>query len=232
MGKVTAIVNQKGGVGKTTTAINLGACFARMGERVLLIDMDGQGNMSRGLGCKVKRSQYTIRNALVDIMNGVDADPMKGIVPAKYDPLYIMPADKQLLAFERSCSPSLGVLTQNALVASHSVMIPVDPEFFGVEGVEQITSTMNGVQRKMNPELFLEGIVVVRRNNVSIAKRTNVENLRQRYGDKVYKTELPSSVKASEAQAHGMSLISYMSWNHLTRAYEALANEVVANEQQ
>ena len=111
-------------------------------------------------------------------------------------------------------------------------MIPVDPEFFGVEGVEQITSTMNGVQRKMNPELFLEGIVVVRRNNVSIAKRTNVENLRQRYGDKVYKTELPSSVKASEAQAHGMSLISYMSWNHLTRAYEALANEVVANELQ
>ena len=102
MGKVTAIVNQKGGVGKTTTVINLGACFARMGERVLLIDMDGQGNMSRGLGCKVKRSQYTIRNALVDIMNGYVVDPMKGIVPAKYDPLYIMPADKQLLAFERS----------------------------------------------------------------------------------------------------------------------------------
>ena len=95
MGKVTAIVNQKGGVGKTTTTINLGACFARKGERVLLIDMDGQGNMSRGLGCKVKRNQYTIRNALVDIMNGVDVDPMKGIVPAKYDPLYIMPADKQ-----------------------------------------------------------------------------------------------------------------------------------------
>ena len=260
MAKVIAIVNQKGGVGKTTTTINLGACFARMGERVLLIDMDGQGNLSRGLGCKVKRSQYTIRNALVDIMNGVDVDPMKGIVPAKYDPLYIIPADKQLLAFERSlknepeapyllrgyveklqwsfdrilidCSPSLGVLTQNALVASHSVMIPVDPEFFGMEGVEQITSTMNDVKRKMNPELYLEGIVIVRRNNVSIAKRTNVENLRQRYGDKVYKTELPSSVKASEAQAHGMSLISYMSWNHLTRAYQALANEVVANEQQ
>ena len=102
MAKVIAIVNQKGGVGKTTTAINLGACFARMGERVLLIDMDGQGNMSRGLGCKVKRSQYTIRNAMVDTMNGIDVDPMKGIVPAKYDPLYIMPADKQLLAFERS----------------------------------------------------------------------------------------------------------------------------------
>ena len=153
MGKVTAIVNQKGGVGKTTTVINLGACFARMGERVLLIDMDGQGNMSRGLGCKVKRSQYTIRNALVDIMNGVDADPMKGIVPAKYDPLYIMPADKQLLAFERSlknepeapyllrrfvekqkwnfdrilidCSPSLGVLTQNALVFVYCMGVPL-----------------------------------------------------------------------------------------------------------
>ena len=208
MAKVIAIVNQKGGVGKTTTTINLGACFARKGERVLLIDMDGQGNMSRGLGCKVKRNQYTIRNALVDIMNGVDVDPMKGIVPAKYDPLHIMPADKQLLAFERSlknepeapyllrgyveklqwsfdrilidCSPSLGVLTQNALVGSNSVMIPVDPEFFGMEGVEQITSTMNDVKRKMNPELYLEGIVIVRRNNVSIAKRTNAENLRLR----------------------------------------------------
>ena len=98
--------------------------------------------------------------------------------------------------------------------------------------VDEPIWTMNGVQRKMNPELYLEGIVIVRRNNVSIAKRTNVENLRQRYCDKVYKTELPSSVKASEAQAHGMSLISYMSWNHLTRAYQALANEVVANEQQ
>ena len=278
MAKVIAIVNQKGGVGKTTSTINLGACFARKGERVLLIDMDGQGNMSRGLGCKVKRNQYTIRNALrglgckvkrnqytirnalVDIMNGVDVDPMKGIVPAKYDPLHIMPADKQLLAFERSlknepeapyllrgyveklqwsfdrilidCSPSLGVLTQNALVGSNSVMIPVDPEFFGMEGVEQITSTMNDVKRKMNPELYLEGIVIVRRSNVSIAKRTNAENLRLRYEDKVYKTELPTSVKASEAQAHGMSLIKYMSWNHLARAYEALANEVLANEQQ
>ena len=143
--------------------------------------------------------------------------------------------EKLQWSFDRiliDCSPSLGVLTQNALVASHSVMVPVDPEFFGVEGVEQITSTMNDVKRKMNPELYLEGIVIVRRNNVSIAKRTNVENLRQRYGDKVYKTELPSSVKASEAQAHGMSLISYMSWNHLTRSYQALANEVVANEQQ
>ncbi len=260
MAKVIAIVNQKGGVGKTTSTINLGACFARKGERVLLIDMDGQGNMSRGLGCKVKRNQYTIRDALVDTLNGVDADPAKGIVPAKYDPLYIMPANKQLLAFERSlknepeapyllrkyleklqwsfdhilidCSPSLGVLTQNALVGSNSVMIPVDPEFFGVEGVEQITSTMSDVQRKMNPSLYLEGIVIVRRNNVSIAKRTNAENLRLRYEDKVYKTELPTSVKASEAQAHGMSLIKYMSWNHLARAYEALANEVLANEQQ
>ena len=217
MAKVIAIVNQKGGVGKTTTTINLGACFARKGERVLLIDMDGQGNMSRGLGCKVKRNQYTIRNALVDIMNGVDVDPMKGIVPAKYDPLHIMPADKQLLAFERSlknepeapyllrgyveklqwsfdrilidCSPSLGVLTQNALVGSNSVMIPVDPEFFGMEGVEQITSTMNDVKRKMNPELYLEGIVIVRRNNVSIAKRTNAENLRLRYEDKVHRSD-------------------------------------------
>ena len=91
MGKVTAIVNQKGGVGKTTTVINLGACFARMGERVLLIDMDGQGNMSRGLGCKVKRSQYTIRNALVDIMNGVDADSMKCIIHISTHSLYAGP---------------------------------------------------------------------------------------------------------------------------------------------
>ena len=210
MAKVIAIVNQKGGVGKTTTTINLDACFARKGERVLLIDMDSQGNMSRGLGCKVKRNQYTICNALVDIMNEINVDPMKGIVPAKYDPLYIMPADKQqapyLLrkyvnkqqwSFDHiliDCSPSLGILTQNALVASNSVLIPVEPEFFAVEGLEQINSTINDVQRKMNPMLYMEGIVIVKKNNVVKDKRENADKLRLRFGDKVYKTELPISV--------------------------------------
>ena len=121
-------------------------------------------------------------------------------------------------------------MTQNALVAADSVMIPVDPEFFGAEGVEQIVATMTDVQRSMNPASYLEGIIIVRRNNVSREKRTTAKNLRIRYGSKVYQTELPTSVKASEASAHGMSLLRYMSWNHLAKMYASLVEEVLANE--
>lgn len=258
MTKVIAIVNQKGGVAKTTTAINVGAGLAKHNKRVLLIDLDGQGNLSRGLGCKAKaRNQFTIRDALINIQKGILTNPTKGILTARYEKISVMPANKQLDAFEHSlkgdldapfylrryvntlrqyfdvilidCSPSLGLMTLNALVAANSVMIPVDPEFFGVEGVEQIVAAMTDVQRKMNPSLSLEGIVIVRRNDISIAKRTNAKNLRLRYGSKVFQTELPTSVKASEASARGMSLLEYMSWNHLARAYASLVEEVLAN---
>lgn len=260
MAKVIAIVNQKGGVGKTTTTINVGVGIAQHSKSVLLIDMDSQGNLSSGLGCKVRRGQHTIRDTLLSAGNGAMTNPFKGIVSNREEHLDIMPANKQLFAFERSikdngdapfllerfvngvrgryeyilidCSPSLGVLTQNALVAADSVIIPVDPEFFGLEGVKVITDTMKLVKKGMNPDLYLEGIVIVRRNNVSIVKRTNVEQLRQRYGDKVFRTELPSSVKASEAAACGMSLLRYQRWNHLARAYASLVEEVLANERQ
>lgn len=259
MTKVIAIVNQKGGVAKTTTAINVGAGLAKHGKRVLLIDLDGQGNLSRGLGCKAKgRSQYTIRDALINIQMGIPTAPDKGILKARFDPVCVMPCNIQIDAFALSlkedpnrhiylrryvntvrqyfdyilidCSPSLGVMTQNALVAADSVMIPVDPEFFGTDGVEQIIATMTDVQRNMNPALYLEGIIIVRRNNVSREKRTTAKNLRIRYGSKVYQTELPTSVKASEASAHGMSLLRYMSWNHLAKMYASLVEEVLANE--
>lgn len=260
MTKVIAIVNQKGGVAKTTTAINVGAGLAKHGRSVLLIDMDSQGNLSRGLGCKAKRGQHTIRDTLISVGNNNLTNPFKGIVTNKSEHLDIMPANRQLFGFERSmienedapfllnrfincvrsrydyilidCSPSLGILTQNALVAADSVMIPVDPEFFGLEGVKVITDTMDLVRKNMNSGLSLEGIVITRRNNISIAKRTNAEALRQKFGDKVYKTELPSSVKASEAAACGMSLLRYQSWNHLAKAYASLVEEVLANERQ
>ncbi|MBQ7278927.1 MAG: AAA family ATPase [Clostridia bacterium] len=178
MAKVIAIMNQKGGVAKTTTAINASAGLAKHGKRVLLIDLDGQGNLSRGLGCKAKgRSQYTIRGALINIQMGIPTAPDKGILKARFDPVCVTPCNIQIDAFALSlkedpnrqvylrryvntvrqyfdyilidCSPSVGVMTQNALVAADSVMIPVDPEFFGAEGVEQIVATMTDVQRKV-----------------------------------------------------------------------------------
>lgn len=193
MSKVIAIVNQKGGVAKTTTAINVGAGIAQHDRRVLLIDMDSQGNLSRGLGCKAKRGQHTIRDTLLSVGNHTMLNPFKGIVTNRAERLDVMPANRQLFGFERSlkadeetpfllsrfvncvrirydyilidCSPSLGILSQNALVAADSVMIPVDPEFFGLEGVKVITDTIKLIQKNMNPDLTMEGIVIVRRNN-------------------------------------------------------------------
>ena len=185
--------------------------------------------------------------------------PDKGILKARFDPVCVMPCNIQIDAFALSlkedpnrqvylrryvntvrqyfdyilidCSPSLGVMTQNALVAADSVMIPVDPEFFGVEGVKTIITTMQKFRRKLNPRLYLEGIVIVRRSNVSKEKRNKMEELRRAFGGKVYKTELPSSIKASEAEERGMSLLRYMSWNHLAKAYASLVEEVLAHEQ-
>ncbi len=261
MTKVIAVVNQKGGVGKTTTAINVGAGLAKHGRKVLLIDLDGQNNLSTGLHCVPEtREKFTVRDAMMQSANGVLIDPKKGIITNPIDMVDVMPADINLLGFEHSisddpeavtllksyinkvrplydyilidCSPSLGILTQNALVAADSVMIPVDPEFFGVEGVKTIITTMRKFRRKMNPSLYLEGIVIVRRSNVSKEKRNKMEELRRAFGDKVYKTELPSSIKASEAEERGMSLLRYMSWNHLAKAYASLVEEVLAHEQQ
>lgn len=261
MTKVIAVVNQKGGVAKTTTTINVGAGLAQHGRNVLLVDLDGQGNLTRGLNCVPKtREKFTIRDAMMLSKNNVLVDPRKGIQTNPIDHVDVMPANVDLLSFEYSikddpaavtllksymnkvrplydyilidCSPSLGILTQNAFVAADSIMIPVDPEFFGVEGVKTITNTMLKFRKKLNPRLALEGIVIVRRNNVSYAKRENAEALRRAFGDKVYKTELPSSVKASEAAEHGVSLLSYKPSNHLAKAYASLVEEVLAHEQQ
>ena len=194
MTKVIAVVNQKGGVGKTTTAINVGAGLAKHGRKVLLIDLDGQNNLSTGLHCVPEtREKFTVRDAMMQSANGVLIDPKKGIITNPIDMVDVMPADINLLGFEHSikddpeavtllksymnkvrplydyilidCSPSLGILTQNALVAADSVMIPVDPEFFGVEGVKTIITTMRKFRRKLNPRLYLEGIVTSKSGN-------------------------------------------------------------------
>ena len=250
MGTVIAIANQKGGVGKTTTSVNLGACLARAGQKVLLIDTDAQGNATSGIGVR----KHNIENDVYDVI--VSELPIReAIMPTYIDNLDVVPATIQLagaeieltaqMAREKKlydavqdvkeeydfilidCPPSLGLLTINAFTASDSILIPVQSEYYALEGLSQLMNTIQLVQKHFNPDLQIEGVLMT-----MLDARTNlgnqvVEEVKKFFKEKVYKTVIPRNVRLSEAPSHGMSIIDYDPRSRGAEEYEALAKEVL-----
>lgn len=249
--KIIAIANQKGGVGKTTTTINLAAALVEEGVRVLLVDLDPQGNASTGLG--VDEREFTTYDLLVEdvgldeVIQLVDPEGL-GIVPATVD---LSSADMELMANEKrsfllhdalrqpamdkfewdyiliDCPPSLNLLTVNAMVAAHSVLIPLQSEFFALEGLSQLMLTVREVRQTANPDLRIEGIVLTMydaRNNLS---QQVEEDARDNLGDLVYQTRIPRNVRVSEAPSFAQSVLQYDPNSKGAEAYRTLAREML-----
>lgn len=255
MGKAIAIFNQKGGVGKTTTNINLAACLANRGKKVLVLDIDPQGNTTSGLGLEKKSLDYTSYDLLVD--EGID--PKKTIYKTRVENLDIIPAsvdlagaEIELVALEGrekrlknalarvsesydyillDCPPSLGLLTINALTAVDSVLIPIQCEFYALEGVSQLVSTIQLVNTNLNPKLEIEGVILSMfdgRTNLSIQV---VDEVKKYFGSKLYATVIPRNVRLAEAPSYGLPICSYDPRSKGARAYEAFAEEFLKTEE-
>lgn len=252
MGRVIAIANQKGGVGKTTTAVNLSAWLALLGKRVLLIDNDPQGNSTSGLGIDKKNLSNSLYDVLIE-----DLTISAAIMPTKIERLDLVPANIDLagaeielvpqLARENKlkqcisdivdkydfiiidCPPSLGLLTINALVAAVSVLIPIQCEFYALEGVSQLLNTINLVKASLNTRLEIEGVLLTMfdaRTNLSIQV---VDEVKRHFRGKVFGSIVPRNVRLSEAPSHGVPICVYDPKSRGAEVYEFLAREVIEN---
>jgi chromosome partitioning protein len=253
LNKIIAITNQKGGVGKTTTAVNLAASLALLGKKVLLFDIDPQGNSTSGLGINKADVVYCAYDILIN-----DIHPRDAIVETKIPNLKIIPATIQLAGAEIElvptisreirlkktlhlikhmfdyilidCPPSLGILTVNSLTASDSVLIPIQCEFYALEGLSQLLNTIRLVQKHLNTTLLIEGVLLTMfdaRTNLGIQV---VEEVRKYFQDKVYQTIIPRNVRLSEAPSHGQSIITYDPSSKGAEVYKELAKEVISHE--
>jgi chromosome partitioning protein len=256
--RVLSIANQKGGVGKTTTAINLGTALAAIGETVLIVDLDPQGNASTGLGVERLARAVSTYDVLVSDVGLADAT-CETAVPR----LHIAPSTLDLLGVELEiaamsdrayrlrkavaglatgatsrfsyvlvdCPPSLNLLTINAMAASHAVLVPLQCEFFALEGLGQILSTVERVRGGLNPELTIHGIVLTMFDGRNKLAGQVVEDVRSHLGDKVYKTVIPRNVRISEAPSHGKPALLYDLKCAGSQAYLRLASEIIQREQ-
>lgn len=251
--RIIAVANQKGGVGKTTTAVNLATALAAVGKKVLVIDVDAQGNASTGLGIDRKGRARSSYHVMVDQLRIEDAAipaPVPGlfVVPSSLDlsgaELELIDLDRREFrlrdSFERldadydyaliDCPPALGLLTLNALCAADAVLVPLQCEFYALEGLSHLVRTIERVKRAFNPELQIQGVVLTmydRRNNLSDMVASDV---RQHFGDKVYETVIPRNVRVSEAPSYGKPVLLY-DWQCAgSQAYIHLASEVLRRE--
>lgn len=254
-GRVIAIANQKGGVGKTTTSVNLGACLASLGQKVLLVDSDPQGNTTSGIGINKADVKYCIYDVIVN-----DCPIEDAILTTEFPNLSLLPATIQLAGAEielvptisrevrlrravqplRSqydyilvdCPPSLGLLTLNALTAADSVLIPIQCEYYALEGLSQLLNTIRLVQRHLNTSLEVEGVLLT-----MLDARTNlglqvIEDVKKYFRDKVYTTVIPRNVRLSEAPSHGRPIIEYDPRSKGAETYLDLAKEVIRGAQE
>ncbi len=248
MGRTVAIFNQKGGVGKTTTNVNLSACLAQLGKKVLIVDNDPQGNATSGLGIDKNSTVYNLYDALTG-----EVDPFEVVMKTDFERLDIIPSNIQLAGAEIElinmenrefrlsriinkliyhydyilidCPPSLGILTLNSLVAASSVLIPIQCEYYALEGVSQLINTYKLVRKNLNKSLKIEGVVVSMydpRNNLS---QQVVDEVKKYFQDRVYQTMIPRNVRLAEAPSHGLPIIYYDPKSKGALQYMALAKE-------
>lgn len=254
MGKIIAITNQKGGVGKTTTAINLAASMALNELKVLLVDCDPQGNSTSGVGVAKETLKFSCYDVLTQAATAAEA-----IIPTDFEGLYLLPADKNLVAAnidlvdadEREfrlrdalakvkdefhyilidCPPALDLLNLNSLVAADSIIVPIQCEFFALEGVSQLIDTVQRIREGFQHELPIEGVLLTMYDDRTNLTRQVANDLREFFGKQVFETVIPRSVRLAEAPSFGKPVISYDVRSKGAESYIKLAKEIIANEQ-
>lgn len=250
MGKVIAVANQKGGVGKTTTAVNLSACLGKRGKRVLLVDIDPQGNTTSGLGIDPKGVEQSVYDCIIN-----EAPMSEVILKTEFDNLWLCPSNIDLAGAELElvmkenrefvlknsiaeirdsfdfifidCPPSLGLITLNSFTATDTVLVPIQCEYYALEGLSQLTKTIKMIKQRLNPEIMLEGVLLTMfdaRTNLSIQV---VDEVKRFFRDKVFATIIPRNVRLSEAPSFGQPVIEYDRNSRGAETYMDLADELI-----
>ena len=251
MSKIIAVANQKGGVGKTTTAVNLAASLGEEGKKVLLVDFDPQGNASTSFGIEPGENQGHVYNVIIDgvqIAKAIRHTKLCDVCPSNID---LAGAEVEMISMERrefvlknalaevkesydyiviDCAPSMGLLTIAALCSADSVLIPIQCEFFALDGLSKLINTIKIVKKNLNPALEIEGVLLTMfdgRTNLSLQV---VGEVKKYFGDKVYKTVIPRNIRLSEAPSHGKPVLEYDKFSKGAESYVTLAQELLSNQ--
>lgn len=253
MGKIIAVANQKGGVGKTTTAVNLAAALGEMGKKVLMVDIDPQGNATSGLGVNKRENEFSTYHLLLSNAKISDV-----LVKTKFKNLDVLPSNINLAGVEIElvempertfrlrqalapakdsydyifidCPPSLGLITLNALSAAHSLLVPIQCEYYALEGLSQLMATVRQVKRMYNPDIEIEGVLLTMFDSRLNLTLQVVSEVKKHFTDKVYKTVIPRNVRLSEAPSYGQPIQYYESGSKGAGAYNDLAKELLKLE--